>query len=86
MDTNKQRNLQDEYLNELRKGQTQISIYLVNGIRLSGTVESFDTYIILLKNGVMQIVFKHAISSIMPNIGPQLRSPVGHLQPRHYER
>lgn len=85
MDTNKPQNLQDEYLNQLRKDQTQVSIYLVNGIRLSGKIEAFDTYTIMLRDGITQAVFKHAISSIMPNVGPQLRSTEGRLQQRHYE-
>lgn len=68
MDTDKLRNLQEDYLNQLRKDQTQVSIYLMNGVRLNGKIETFDTYIIMLRSGISQAVFKHAISTIMPSI------------------
>jgi host factor-I protein len=84
MDTNKLQSLQDEYLNQLRKDHTQVSIYLVNGVRLNGKVEAFDTYTIMLKDGVTQAVFKHAISTIMPNVDSQLRTTERRLQPRRY--
>ncbi len=58
--------LQDPYLNVLRKEQVPVSIYLVNGIKLQGQVESFDQFVILLKNAVSQMVYKHAISTIVP--------------------
>lgn len=58
--------LQDPFLNILRKEQVPISIYLVNGIKLQGQVESFDQYVVLLKNTVTQMVYKHAISTIVP--------------------
>ncbi len=58
--------LQDPFLNALRKEHVQVSIYLVNGIKLQGQVDSFDQYVILLKNTVTQMVYKHAISTIVP--------------------
>lgn len=58
--------LQDPFLNALRKDRTPVSIYLVNGIKLQGQVESFDQFVILLKNTVSQLVYKHAISTIVP--------------------
>ncbi len=63
---NKGQMLQDPFLNALRKEQVQVSIYLVNGIKLQGQVDSFDQYVILLKNTVTQMVYKHAISTIVP--------------------
>ncbi len=59
--------LQDPYLNVLRKERIPVSIYLVNGIKLQGQVESFDQFVILLKNAVSQMVYKHAISTIVPS-------------------
>jgi len=58
--------LQDPFLNALRKEHVSVSIYLVNGIKLQGQVDSFDQYVILLKNTVTQMVYKHAISTIVP--------------------
>lgn len=58
--------LQDPFLNILRKEHVPVSIYLVNGIKLQGQVESFDQYVVLLKNTVTQMVYKHAISTVVP--------------------
>ena len=58
--------LQDPFLNALRKEHIPVSIYLVNGIKLQGHVESFDQYVVLLKNSVTQMVYKHAISTVVP--------------------
>lgn len=58
--------LQDPFLNTLRKDRVPVAIYLVNGIKLQGQVESFDQFVILLKNSVSQLVYKHAISTIVP--------------------
>ena len=58
--------LQDPFLNALRKERVPVSIFLVNGIKLQGQVESFDQFVILLKNSVSQLVYKHAISTIVP--------------------
>ena len=58
--------LQDPFLNALRKERVPVSIYLVNGIKLQGQVESFDQFVVLLRNSVSQLVYKHAISTIVP--------------------
>lgn len=62
----KGQSLQDPYLNLLRSERIPVSIYLVNGIKLQGQIESFDQFVILLKNTVSQMVYKHAISTIVP--------------------
>ena len=63
--TNKGQLLQDPFLNILRKEHIPVSIYLVNGIKLQGQVESFDQYVVLLRNTVTQMVYKHAISTVV---------------------
>jgi len=75
--------LQDPYLNALRKEHIPVSIYLVNGIKLQGQIESFDQFVVLLKNSVSQMVYKHAISTVVPsrnvklNLGPEEASEPG---------
>ena len=64
--------LQDPFLNALRKERIPVSIFLVNGIKLQGQVESFDQYVILLRNTVSQMVYKHAISTVVPARNPRL--------------
>jgi host factor-I protein len=59
--------LQEPFLNALRKEKVPVSIYLVNGIKLQGQVDSFDQFVVLLKNSVNQMVYKHAISTIVPS-------------------
>ncbi len=59
--------LQDPYLNVLRKERIPVSIYLVNGIKLQGQIDSFDQFVVLLKNTVSQMVYKHAISTVVPS-------------------
>ena len=63
----KSHTLQDPYLNALRKEKIAVSIFLVNGIKLQGQIESFDQFVILLKNSVSQMVYKHAISTVVPS-------------------
>lgn len=58
--------LQDPFLNALRKGRIPVSVFLVNGIKLQGQIESFDQFVILLRNTVNQMIYKHAISTIVP--------------------
>ncbi len=58
--------LQDPFLNALRKERVPVSIYLVNGIKLQGQIDSFDQFVVLLKNTVSQMVYKHAISTVVP--------------------
>jgi len=66
--------LQDPFLNALRKERVPVSIYLVNGIKLQGHVESFDQFVVLLKNSVSQMVYKHAISTVVPTRNVKLAS------------
>lgn len=62
--------LQDPFLNALRRERIPVSIYLVNGIKLQGQIESFDQFVVLLKNAVSQMVYKHAISTVVPARAP----------------
>jgi host factor-I protein len=62
----KGQSLQDPFLNALRKDKVPVAIYLVNGIKLQGQIDSFDQFVVLLKNSVSQMVYKHAISTIVP--------------------
>jgi host factor-I protein len=66
MSNNKGQLLQDPFLNQLRREHVPVSIYLVNGIKLQGLVESYDQYVVLLRNTVTQMVYKHAISTVVP--------------------
>ncbi|MBF0139053.1 MAG: RNA chaperone Hfq [Magnetococcales bacterium] len=59
--------VQDPFLNTLRKEKVPVTVFLINGIKLQGVVTSFDNYCLLLKNSVTQLVFKHAISTVMPS-------------------
>jgi host factor-I protein len=67
--------LQDPFLNALRKEKIPVSIYLVNGIKLQGQVESFDQFVVLLKNTVSQMVYKHAISTVVPARNVRMGGP-----------
>ena len=58
--------LQDPFLNALRKERIPVAIYLVNGIKLQGQIESFDQFVIVLKNTVNQMIYKHAVSTVVP--------------------
>lgn len=62
----KGQSLQEPFLNALRKERIPVSIFLVNGIKLQGQIESFDQFVVLLKNTVSQMVYKHAISTVVP--------------------
>lgn len=70
--------LQEPFLNALRKEKVPVSIYLVNGIKLQGQVDSFDQFVVLLKNSVNQMVYKHAISTIVP--ARMVKMPMGDEQ------
>lgn len=59
--------LQDPFLNTLRKEKIPVSIFLVNGIKLHGMIDSFDQYVVMLKNSITQMVYKHAISTVVPS-------------------
>jgi host factor-I protein len=67
--------LQEPFLNALRKERIPVSIYLVNGIKLQGQIESFDSFVVLLKNSVSQMVYKHAISTIVPARAVRIYDP-----------
>jgi len=67
--------LQEPFLNALRKERVPVSIYLVNGIKLTGQVDSFDQFVVLLRNTVNQMVYKHAISTIVPSKPVKLPVP-----------
>ena len=65
--TEKQQNLQDTFLNAVRKSKSPLTIFLVNGVKLQGVITWFDNFCVLLRrDGVSQLVYKHAISTVMP--------------------
>ncbi len=71
-------NLQDVFLNYLRKNKVAVTVFLVNGIKLQGVIVSFDNFCLQLRrDGVSQLVYKHAISTIMPSDPVQLYDPTG---------
>lgn len=63
--------LQDQFLETLRDAGTPVAIFLVNGVKLQGTVETFDEFVVILKNAVSQMIYKHAISSVVPMRDPR---------------
>ncbi len=74
--TDKKQNLQDTFLNQVRKTKTPLTIFLVNGVKLQGVVSWFDNFCVLLRrDGQSQLVYKHAISTIMPSQPVQLYEP-----------
>jgi host factor-I protein len=73
MSQQKGQSLQDPYLNTLRKERVPVSIFLVNGIKLQGQIESFDQFVVLLKNTVSQMIYKHAISTVVPSRAVKLQ-------------
>ncbi len=75
--------LQDPFLNALRKERVPVSIYLVNGIKLQGHVESFDQFVVLLRNTVSQMVYKHAISTVVPTRNVKLTQAVAEEEFAH---
>ena len=82
----KGQSLQDPFLNALRRERIPVSIYLVNGIKLQGKVQSFDQFVILLENTVNQMVYKHAISTVVPARAINFQStPTGSETPENTE-
>ena len=73
MSNSKSQNLQDNYLNQLRKEKMPVVIYLTNGVRLKGVIKAFDTFVILLKETTQQLIYKHAVSTIVPEKDIDLR-------------
>ena len=71
----KGQSLQDPFLNMLRKERVPVSIFLVNGIKLQGQIESFDQFVVLLRNSVSQMIYKHAISTVVPSRNMKLPRP-----------
>lgn len=71
--SNKGQNLQDNYLNQLRKDKIPVVIYLTNGVRLKGVIKGFDSFVVLLKEASQQMIYKHAISTIVPERDIDLR-------------
>ena len=67
MTQSKGKTLQEPFLNALRKEHIPVSVFLVNGIKLQGQIESFDQFVVLLRNSVSQMIYKHAISTIVPS-------------------
>ena len=78
----KGQSLQDPFLNALRKERVPVSIYLVNGIKLQGQIDSFDQFVVLLKNSVSQMVYKHAISTVVPARNVRLAGEDGDARAR----
>jgi len=66
---------QDAYLNQLRKEKMPLTVFLMNGVRLKGTIKAFDNFVVLLKDASQQLVYKHAISTIVPDRDVNLTSP-----------
>jgi host factor-I protein len=77
----KGQSLQDPFLNTLRKERVPVSIFLVNGIKLQGQIESFDQFVVLLKNNVSQMIYKHAISTVVPSRNVKVPMVTGDDQP-----
>lgn len=74
--TEKLQNLQDVFLNSVRKQKTPVTVFLVNGVKLQGVITWFDNFCVLLRrDGHSQLVYKHAISTIMPSAPVQLFEP-----------
>ncbi|MCY4610283.1 MAG: RNA chaperone Hfq [Gammaproteobacteria bacterium] len=69
--------IQEPFLNQLRKHHVPVSIFLVNGIKLQGQVHSFDQFVVVLKNSVNQVIYKHAISTIVPSRPVDLEQMTG---------
>jgi host factor-I protein len=72
--TGKTQNLQDAFLNQLRKEKVPVLMYLTNGVRLKGVIKGFDNFVILLKESSQQLIYKHAISTIQPEREIDLRA------------
>jgi len=62
----KRHSLQEPFLNALRRERVPVSIYLVNGIKLQGQIDAFDQFVVMLRNSVSQMIYKHAISTVVP--------------------
>ncbi|QIK81911.1 RNA chaperone Hfq [Lysobacter sp. HDW10] len=76
----KPQSLQDPFLNALRRERVPVSIFLVNGIKLQGTIESFDQFVVLLRGVTNQMVYKHAISTVVPSRNVRLSDETDDLE------
>ena len=64
---NEKQNVQDVFLNHVRKNKAPVTVFLVNGVKLQGIISGFDNFCVLLRrDGHVQLVYKHAISTVMP--------------------
>jgi host factor-I protein len=69
----KGQNLQDNFLNQLRKEKIPVTIYLLNGVRLKGTIKGFDNFVIILKEHALSLIYKHSVSTIVPEKEIEIR-------------
>lgn len=74
MISSKGMNLQDLFLNQLRKEKIPVTIFLANGVRLKGVIKGFDNFVVLLRDSHDQLIYKHAISTVVPEKSPDLNS------------
>ena len=74
--------LQDAFLSDLLKQQTDVTFFLVNGVRLMGKVAAFDRFVVLVQDSVTQMVYKHAISTVVPNVTQATAATEGHSAKR----
>ena len=76
MPSEKSQNVQDVFLNHVRKNKTAVTVFLINGVKLQGIISWFDNFSVLLRrDGHVQLVYKHAISTVMPATAIQLFDP-----------
>ena len=76
MAAEKQQNLQDVFLNHVRKNKVPVTVFLINGVKLQGVISSFDNFCLLLRrDGHVQLVYKHAVSTVMPSAAVRLYDP-----------
>jgi host factor-I protein len=81
MAAEKQQNLQDVFLNHVRKNKVPVTVFLINGVKLQGVISSFDNFCLLLRrDGHVQLVYKHAVSTVMPSAAVRLYEPAADEQ------
>jgi len=73
MPENRNQNLQDLFLNQLRKDRIPVVMFLTNGVRLKGIIKGFDNFVVLLKDVTDQLIYKHAISTIVPEKNVEIK-------------
>jgi host factor-I protein len=78
----KQQSLQDTFLNHIRKNRLPVTVFLMNGVKLQGVITWFDSFSVLLRReGHSQLVYKHAVSTVMPTQAVQLSHPEASVEP-----